>query len=63
MTRSIDWNRLARQALERARKTNDPRQRMLQEALQQGKTDRVLRRLSIICSGDLDREFPLGKTV
>lgn len=55
---SIEWDRLLRQAIERAERRNDNRIQALRTALSMGQAATVLKRLGIIGESDLLREFP-----
>lgn len=55
---SIEWDRLLRQAIERAERRNDNRIQALRTALSMGQAATVLKRLGIIGENDLLREFP-----
>lgn len=57
----MQWTQLLRKALTRAELIGDPRVVALQAAMT-GNAEQTLRRLSVICEADLDREFPLPTT-
>jgi ABC-type microcin C transport system permease subunit YejE len=52
------WIRLAQLAIARAEKLKDRRIEGLRASLTNGKTERTLRQLGIICEADVEREFP-----
>jgi len=52
------WILLLKKAIERAKQAKDPRLSALQEALRTSTAEKALRRMSIICEADLQREFP-----
>lgn len=55
---SQEWNRLLRKAIQMAEAGGSVRRlRMLKRALGQGKAREYLKRLSIVCEADLQREF------
>lgn len=51
------WNQLLRRAIARAQNSQDPRLPLLQQALRAGTAEAALRRMSVICDADIDREF------
>jgi len=53
----VEWNALMRRAIARAEASRDPRLAGLREALNSGKAEHKLRRMSIISEADLAREF------
>jgi ABC-type microcin C transport system permease subunit YejE len=52
------WVKLAQLAIARAEKIKDRRLEGLRASLTNGKAERTLRQLGIICEADVDREFP-----
>lgn len=52
------WAQLLQDAIKRAEKANDPRVAGLRKALGTGQEERVLRRMGVISTKDLEREFP-----
>jgi len=58
-TDPVQWVVFCRRALARAKQAKDPRVTALQEALNANNAERTLRRMSLICDADLDREFPV----
>lgn len=52
------WALLLKKAIARAQMKGDPRLGVLQQALMSGTAERILRKMSIICDADLQREFP-----
>ena len=53
-----EWKNLAALALEQARAAGDPRVGGLQRALETGQAEKHLRLMGIVCSTDINREFP-----
>ena len=53
------WVQLLKRAIARAQTKGDQRLDALRQALQTGTAEKVLRRMSIICDADIDREFPV----
>lgn len=53
-----DWKNLIQSAIDRAEKTNDRRVAGLKRALVSGNIEMHLRKLGIVCTEDLNREFP-----
>lgn len=53
---ATQWTVLLRKAIAKAQQTSDPRLTSLQAALRGG-AEKTLRRMSIICEADIDREF------
>ena len=58
----MDWDRLLRQAIERADLTKDTRAIALRNALAQGRAAEILKKMGIIGENDLNREFPSPPT-
>lgn len=56
------WGQLLRKTMRQAELTKDPRLPALQQALMAGTAEKTLRRLSIICDADIQREFPVSPT-
>ena len=52
-----EWRALAKLALAAAQRTKDRRAQGIQQALDQGTEQRVLRALHILCEADISREF------
>lgn len=55
-----EWAKLMTQTIQRAERLRDPRLPGLRRAMTEGKAEAALRRLGILSSVDLDREFPDG---
>lgn len=55
------WEQLMRTAIEKARLTGDRRLTGMEAALAKGQSEQVLRKFSIICEADLNREFQISK--
>lgn len=53
-----EWINLLKAAIAQAETKNDPRLVGLRKGLETGQAERTLRRLGIVCSADLHREFP-----
>lgn len=56
------WNQLLRKALGAAELAKDPRLATLRQAMMSGTAEKTLRRMSLICEADLQREFPVSQT-
>lgn len=56
------WVLLLKKAISKAQVTKDDRVQALQNALMTDTAEKVLRRMSIICDADLQREFPDSPT-
>ena len=52
------WVKLAQLAIARAEKIKDRRLEGLRASLTNGKVEKTLRQLGIICEADVEREFP-----
>ena len=52
------WVQLLKKAITRAQLKGDSRLQVLQQALRAGTAEKSLRKMSIICDADLQREFP-----
>jgi hypothetical protein len=57
--RKVDWHRLMQQVIRRAEQLGDRQLEGLRRALADGKAEQTLRRMGVIHSVDIDREFPL----
>jgi hypothetical protein len=55
----VEWETLLRDALQRAESVGDRRAAGLRAALGTGRAERVLRKLGMVGSVDIDREFPV----
>jgi hypothetical protein len=53
-----EWLNLARTAVEAAEHIGDRRAFSLRAAITEGKSEKVLRQMGIICESDVEREFP-----
>jgi len=58
----VEWNSLLKKALARAEVQKDRRTPGLRRALLQGKAETMLRKMGIICDGDIQREFSNKQT-
>lgn len=56
------WYQLLRKAIARAQVTKDPRLAKLQDAMATSTPEKTLRKMSIICEADIQREFPDSST-
>jgi len=54
---TLAWDRLMSQAIKRAEMTEDRRLAGLQKAIQEGKSEQILRSFGIVSEADLQREF------
>jgi hypothetical protein len=55
----VGWEQLLRKAILRAEKAQDRRLEGLKKALQDRRSELLLRKMGVICEADLDREFPI----
>lgn len=58
----LGWDQLMRRTLAAAEARGDKRQEGLRKALREGKSEKLLRKLGIICEADIQREFPNPET-
>jgi hypothetical protein len=56
--KSVNWEGLMQQAIQRATRLKDSRLRMLQAAASEGRSAIVLKKMGIVGEADLAREFP-----
>lgn len=56
------WNQLLRRAISAAELAKDPRLTALRQAMMANTAEKTLRRMSVICDADLQREFPVSQT-
>ncbi len=52
-----EWNQLLSKAIKRAEETGDRRLEGLRQAMTQGRSEKILRSMSILSESDLNREF------
>ncbi len=53
-----EWNSLLSKAILRAEKLGDRRLEGLRKAMMDGRSEKILRQMSILSDVDIDREFP-----